>query len=64
MAVLASRKIRQNGEEVKQVLIQWAGKTAEDATWEEVVMMRSQFSNFNLEDKVIAEGRGVDRTHL
>ncbi|GAU25313.1 hypothetical protein TSUD_375770, partial [Trifolium subterraneum] len=64
MFVVASRKIRQNGEEVRQVLIQWKGQTVEEATWEDVVMMKSQFPGFNLEDKIIAEGGGVDRTHI
>ncbi|MCH86314.1 hypothetical protein A2U01_0007169, partial [Trifolium medium] len=63
-AVLATRKINQQGEEIKQVLIHWKGKTAEEATWEEVIMMRSQFPKFNLEDKVLVEGEGIDRTHL
>ncbi|MCI31388.1 hypothetical protein A2U01_0052600, partial [Trifolium medium] len=55
-AVLATRKIRQQGEEVKQVLVHWKGKSAEEATWEDVIMMKSQFPKFNLEDKVVVEG--------
>jgi hypothetical protein len=62
-AVLGTRKIKQHGEEVKQVLVQWKGKAADEATWEEVIMMKSQFPTFNLEDKVLAEGGGVDRAH-
>ncbi|MCI36930.1 hypothetical protein A2U01_0058154, partial [Trifolium medium] len=54
-AVLATRKIHQQGEEVKQVLIHWKGKTVEEATWEEYIMMKSQFPQFNLEDKVLVE---------
>ncbi|CAJ2679642.1 unnamed protein product [Trifolium pratense] len=63
-AVLATRKINQQGEEIKQVLVHWKGQTAEEATWEEVIMMRSQFPKFNLEDKVLVEGEGIDKTHL
>ncbi|KAK2403941.1 hypothetical protein QL285_053333 [Trifolium repens] len=62
--ILATRKVKQQGEEVKQVLVQWKGKTAEEATWEEAIMMKSQFPKFNLEDKVLAEGVGIDRTQL
>jgi hypothetical protein len=48
--------------EVKQVLVHWKGKTTEEATWEEEIMIRNQFPKFNLEDKVAAEGEGIDRT--
>ncbi|GAU50456.1 hypothetical protein TSUD_373220 [Trifolium subterraneum] len=50
-AVLAIRKVKQQGEEVKQLLIHWKGKTMEEATWEEELMIRSQFPQFDLEDK-------------
>ncbi|MCI00552.1 hypothetical protein A2U01_0021572, partial [Trifolium medium] len=63
-AVLATRKMRQQGEEFKQVLIHWKGKTVEEATWEEELMIRSQFPKFNLEDKVIADGGGIDRSQI
>jgi hypothetical protein len=62
-AVLATRKIKQQAEEVNQVLVQWKGKSVEEATWEDVIMMRSQFPNFNLEDKVLVDEEGIDRTH-
>ncbi|MCH85041.1 hypothetical protein A2U01_0005882, partial [Trifolium medium] len=60
--VLATRKVKHQGEEVRQVLIHWKGKTAEEATWEDEIMIRSQFPKFGLEDKAIAEGESVDRT--
>ncbi|MCH86608.1 hypothetical protein A2U01_0007467, partial [Trifolium medium] len=59
--VLATRKIQQNGEEIKQYLIQWKGKTAEEATWEEAIMMKSQFPKFSLEDKALVEEESIDR---
>ncbi|MCH81353.1 retrotransposon protein, partial [Trifolium medium] len=34
-AVLATRKIRHNGEEINQLLIHWKGKNVEEATWED-----------------------------
>ncbi|MCH85951.1 RNA-directed DNA polymerase (Reverse transcriptase) [Trifolium medium] len=39
-------------------------KTVEEATWEDEIMMRSQFPKFGLEDKARAEGGGIDRTQL
>lgn len=62
--VLASRKVAETGQEVQQWLIQWAGKTPEEATWEDVVNMRSQFPTFNLKDKVNVSGRSVDENHV
>ncbi|MCI53416.1 RNA-directed DNA polymerase (Reverse transcriptase), partial [Trifolium medium] len=46
-AVLATRKIQYQGEELKQVLIHWKGKVVEEATWEDCVMMKSQFPQFD-----------------
>ncbi|KAI5409211.1 hypothetical protein KIW84_054854 [Lathyrus oleraceus] len=39
--ILATRKVKQHGEEVKQLLIHWKGKTMEEATWEEELMIRT-----------------------
>ncbi|KAI5408098.1 hypothetical protein KIW84_054076 [Lathyrus oleraceus] len=61
-AVLATRKVKQHGKEVKQLLIHWKGKIMEEATWEEELMIRSQFPKFDLEDKVHFDGGGIDRT--
>ncbi|MCI22727.1 hypothetical protein A2U01_0043903, partial [Trifolium medium] len=60
-AVLAMRKHKQNGEESNQLLIHWKGKNVEEATWEDELMIRSQFPNFDLEDKVLFEEGGIDR---
>ncbi|KAI5399267.1 hypothetical protein KIW84_064583 [Lathyrus oleraceus] len=60
--VLATQKVKQHGEEVKQLLIHWKGKTMEEDTWEEELMIRSQFPKFDLEDKVHFDGGGIDRT--
>jgi hypothetical protein len=62
--VLAERKIKEHGEEVQQWLVQWQGRKAEEATWEEVSLMRSQFPLFNLEDKIDVSEGGVDRDHV
>ena len=63
-AILATRKVNQQGEEVIQVLVHQKVKTSEEETWEDVIMIRSQFPMFGLEDKATAEGEGIDRTHL
>lgn len=62
-AVLAVRRVQKQGEEVKQLLIHWKGKTVEEATWEDYVMFKSQFPQFNLEDKVAAEEGSIDRNN-
>ncbi|KAK2389125.1 hypothetical protein QL285_062745 [Trifolium repens] len=61
--VLASRKVQQKGESIQQFLIKWKGKTAEEATWEEAIMLKSQFPKFSLEEKAEEEEGGIDRTH-
>ncbi|GAU35788.1 hypothetical protein TSUD_56650 [Trifolium subterraneum] len=63
-AVLAARKVTHQNEEVKQVLVQWKGRTADEATWEDEIVIRSQFPSFDLEDKVSSEGGGMDRSQL
>ncbi|KAI5404875.1 hypothetical protein KIW84_051874 [Lathyrus oleraceus] len=63
-AVLATRKVKKQDEEIRQILVHWKGKIAEEATWEDEIMIRSQFPKFGLEDKAIAEGEGIDRPQL
>ena len=63
-AILATRKVKKQDEEISQILIHWKGKTAEEATWEDEIMIRSQFPKFGLEDKAVAEGEGIDRPQL
>jgi hypothetical protein len=59
--ILAERKIQRQGIEVVQLLVQWKGKAVEDATWEDLIVLKSQFPNLNLGDKVNIEGGGIDR---
>ncbi|WVZ14756.1 hypothetical protein V8G54_012322 [Vigna mungo] len=58
--VLASRVVVKHGERVKQWLKQWAAKPIEETTWEDVVVIRSQFPDLNLEEKIAINGRGND----
>jgi hypothetical protein len=59
--ILAQRTIIVQGEEVCQLLVQWKGQKAEDATWEDAVSLKSQFPTFNLEDKVVISGGSIVR---
>ncbi|MCH86927.1 hypothetical protein A2U01_0007790 [Trifolium medium] len=60
--VLARRTVLVQGEEVCQVLIQWKGQPAEAATWEDTVLMKSQFPKFCPEDKAVISGGSIVRT--
>ncbi|GAU45110.1 hypothetical protein TSUD_183180 [Trifolium subterraneum] len=52
-----------HGEKVNQVLVQWKGQVAEEATWEDYIVMKSQFPTFCLEDKARFNGGSIDRAH-
>jgi hypothetical protein len=54
--ILAHRTVQVHGEEVSQVLVQWKGQRAEEATWEDTIVMKSQYPQLNLEDKVMFPG--------
>lgn len=56
--VMQKRKNVNTGEE--EVMIKWKGLPAHDCTWEEVTVMRNQFPDFDLEDKVNFEEAGID----
>jgi hypothetical protein len=60
--VLAKRTIQVQGEEVRQCLVQWKGQSIEEATWEDAVMLTSQFPNFSLEDKAVISEGGIVST--
>lgn len=59
--VLARRTIVIQGREVGQVLVQWKGQSVEEATWEDAVLLKSQFPNFSLEDKAVFSGGSIVR---
>jgi hypothetical protein len=44
----AARKVKHQGEEIKQVLIHWKDRTADEATWEDEIMIRSQFPSLKI----------------
>lgn len=59
--MLSTRILLQGDEAIQQVLIQWQGKSDEEATWEEKATIQEQFPDFNLEDKVSFEGENIVR---
>jgi hypothetical protein len=59
--VLATRAVTKTGETVTQFLIHWINKPAEEATWEDEFIIRSQFPAFRLEDKSASHGGSIDR---
>ncbi|KHN13802.1 hypothetical protein glysoja_016086, partial [Glycine soja] len=58
--ILAARSNTKRGETKKQVLVQWKGKLAEEATWEDEVTIRSQFPEFSLGDKALFQEGSID----
>ncbi|MCI18667.1 hypothetical protein A2U01_0039822 [Trifolium medium] len=51
----------QGGVSIPQSLVQWSNKSIDDVTWEDNDLLRGQFPDFNLEDKVPFDEGGIDR---
>jgi hypothetical protein len=60
-AILAKRTVMVQNEEIEQVLVQWKGQVVEEATWEDTMVIKSQFPNFCLEDKANVLGGSIVR---
>ncbi|MCH89537.1 hypothetical protein A2U01_0010436 [Trifolium medium] len=58
--VLGTRVTMQKGVATPQSLIQWNNRYVDDVTWEDNGVMRGQFPDFDLEDKVLLEEGGID----
>ncbi|CAH9085924.1 unnamed protein product [Cuscuta europaea] len=58
--VISFRNIRTRSGVVREALIQWVSLGSEDATWERVEVIKQQFPDFNLEDKVRLQEEGND----
>ncbi|GKB71996.1 ty3-gypsy retrotransposon protein [Tanacetum coccineum] len=50
-------RIGKNGEPTRQILVQWAGGSPEEATWEWLSEFQEAYPSYNLEDKVAFEER-------
>ncbi|CAH9143923.1 unnamed protein product [Cuscuta epithymum] len=57
-AILQSRVVIRNQQQVPPGLIKWEGLEEHEATWEDIKAMQSAFPDFNLEDKVSFKGGG------
>lgn len=62
--VLSWRDKFDGGQHKREWLIQWEGMDVGDATWEEELLLKSQFPDLRLEDKATVEGGGDDRNGL
>jgi hypothetical protein len=60
--LLSWRDKFEEGHHKKEWLVKWKGLDASDATWEDELLLRSQFPDLSLEDKAIFEGGDDDRT--
>lgn len=58
--ICATRSDVYQGETVLQWLIQWLGRSLDEATWEDALTIRSQFPDAGLEDKTNFEGGPSD----
>ena len=56
MALCATRRVFSHEVPLRQVLIQWAGGTPKEATWEPFDEFSYAYPTFHLKDKVIFEG--------
>ena len=57
VAILAERTIGLHSDSVLQWLIQWKNRSMDEATWEDALVIKSQFPDASLEDKTLIEGR-------
>jgi Chromo (CHRromatin Organisation MOdifier) domain len=47
-----------------EVLVQWANRAEEDATWEDYQTLSKQFPDFCLEDKINSEGKVLSAAEI
>lgn len=59
--ILNTRQVLQQDTLIPQVMVQWQGKSAQNATWEDRLTNQDQFPDFNLEDKVALKREGIVR---
>ncbi|GJT95964.1 hypothetical protein Tco_1091482 [Tanacetum coccineum] len=57
VAICDSPMVLQNGSLAQQVLVQWDGRSPEEATWEWTTDFKDIYPLYNLEDKVISKAR-------
>ena len=57
-AILETRVLLRNHQQVQQYLVKWEGLDEDQATWEDTAAVQLAFPDFNLEDKVSLKGEG------
>jgi len=55
--ILNRRDVTMQGARVPQILVQWKEGDNDTATWEDVTIIKEQFPDFTLEDKVLLAER-------
>ena len=58
--VLGVREGKSNSKEDREVLIRWKNLPGYESTWEPIQLIRNQFPDFHLEDKVLLWEGGID----
>ncbi|MCI39423.1 hypothetical protein A2U01_0060654, partial [Trifolium medium] len=58
-AILKTRTLLRNNEQVPQVLVQWELDAPEDATWMDWAPLHLKYPSLNLEDKVSFNGGSI-----
>ncbi|KAL6323200.1 hypothetical protein AAG906_027482 [Vitis piasezkii] len=58
--ILDTRWVKKGSRIFEESLVKWKRLPLDDATWEDTKMLRDQFINVNLEDKVPVQDRGID----
>nr|GEW01841.1 reverse transcriptase [Tanacetum cinerariifolium] len=61
LAMRGNRVVLRNRSPVKQILVQWAGGSPEEATWAWLPKFQTAYPAYNLEDKFILETEGMIR---
>ena len=60
--VLARRLVNREGTAVAQLLVKWTNSAEEDATWEDYLVIKEQYPQFNLEDQEALMGEGISQS--
>ena len=60
LTILQEGSVSKHGSLVQQVLVHWSGLPISEITWEDLTYIKSEFPNFNLEDKVSFNGGSID----
>ena len=58
--ILSSWNVTKHGERFEEWIIRWKDKPTEEATWEKVNHIRTQFPTFCLEDKAVSAEESID----